>query len=206
MMLYKEGVGMIVNFIIALRHSPLPPKHTSSSTFPNVLTCSPENPDTVVCISTNLDLIDGCSILKQCSNMISIDDPSSMCILRTRYPSTSASTTKASFERSHARTSGKVIGTSCGGAYGAWRSCALKQVYVLVYGGCSRKGNIGSCHSVSPTVLVRLSVGIHPLVVLCFRTLLPTVDKHPLFLISHPQSWVYYPRNVLPVPDIYGNS
>ncbi|GJR15326.1 reverse transcriptase domain-containing protein [Tanacetum coccineum] len=32
-----------------------------------------ENFYTVVCVSTNLDWIDGCNILKQCSNMISID-------------------------------------------------------------------------------------------------------------------------------------
>ncbi|GJU21053.1 hypothetical protein Tco_1154395 [Tanacetum coccineum] len=111
MILYREGAGMTVNFKIALRHHPLPPKHTSSLIFPNSFTCSPENLDIVVCVSTSLALIDRCSMLKQCSNMISIEAPSSMCILGTRYPSTSASITKASSERSRARTGGKIIGT-----------------------------------------------------------------------------------------------
>ncbi|GJX98895.1 hypothetical protein Tco_0355914 [Tanacetum coccineum] len=44
--------------------------------------------------------MDGCNMLKHFSNMISTDAPSSTCILRTRYPSISPSTTKASSERS----------------------------------------------------------------------------------------------------------
>nr|GFB06072.1 reverse transcriptase domain-containing protein [Tanacetum cinerariifolium] len=43
-------------------------------------------------------------MLKQCSNMISIEAPSSICTLRTKYPSTPASTTRASSERSRAKT------------------------------------------------------------------------------------------------------
>nr|GEX93916.1 TPA: orf y [Tanacetum cinerariifolium] len=77
MMFYEDGVEMMVNFIIFLRHIPLPPKHTSSFIFPKGLTCSPENPDTIVCVSTNLARMDGCNMLKHCSNMISIDAPSS---------------------------------------------------------------------------------------------------------------------------------
>nr|GFA05510.1 hypothetical protein [Tanacetum cinerariifolium] len=96
---------------IVLRHHPLSSKHTSSSIFPNGFTCSPENLDTVVCVSTNLDRIVGCNMLKQCSNMILIKASSSMYILQTRYPSTLASITKASSERSRARTGGKSIGT-----------------------------------------------------------------------------------------------
>ncbi|GKD08885.1 hypothetical protein Tco_1188570 [Tanacetum coccineum] len=111
MMLYGEGARMTVNFIIALRHNLLPPKHTPSSIFPKGLTYSLENPDTVVCVLANLARMDGCSMLKQCLYMISMDAPSSMCILRMRYPSTLASTTNASSERSRANTDKNVIGT-----------------------------------------------------------------------------------------------
>nr|GEU51269.1 hypothetical protein [Tanacetum cinerariifolium] len=111
MMLYGDGAGMMVNFIISLRHNPLPPKHTSSFIFPKGLTCSPEKLDTVVCVSTNLARMDGFNMLKHCSNIISTDAPVPTCILRTSYPSTLPSTTKSSSERSRAETSGNIIGT-----------------------------------------------------------------------------------------------
>ncbi|GKA71861.1 hypothetical protein Tco_0778077 [Tanacetum coccineum] len=107
MMVYGDGAGMTVNLIIARRQRPVPPKHTSSSIFPNGFTLSPENPDIVVCVSASLAFIFGWSILKQCSYMISTDAPSSMCILLTKYPSVSASITKASSEKSLAGTGGK---------------------------------------------------------------------------------------------------
>ncbi|GJS03982.1 hypothetical protein Tco_0320490 [Tanacetum coccineum] len=109
MILYGEGAGMTVNLIIALRQRPTPPKHTLSLIFPSGFTLSLENPNTVVCISVSLAFIFGWSILKQCSYIISIDAPSSMCILLTRYPSISASITKASSDKSLAGTGGKVF-------------------------------------------------------------------------------------------------
>ncbi|GJY85595.1 hypothetical protein Tco_0499621 [Tanacetum coccineum] len=124
-----EGAGMTVNFMIVLRHLPAPSKHTSSSIFPNGLTCSPENPDIVVCVSTSFDRIDGCNMLKHCSNIISIEAPSSMCILRTMYPSTSSSTTKASSERSRAGTGGKIIATFI-------HSSSVIVVFLFRSGGC----------------------------------------------------------------------
>ncbi|GJT51278.1 hypothetical protein Tco_0977435 [Tanacetum coccineum] len=68
-----------------------------------------ENSDTVVCVFVSLALMEGWSILKQCSYMISMDAPSSTCIRQTKYPSISASKIMASSERSRARTDGNVM-------------------------------------------------------------------------------------------------
>ncbi|GJT78249.1 potassium channel KAT3-like protein [Tanacetum coccineum] len=84
----------------------------------------------------------GCSMLKQCSNMISTDAPSSICTLRTRYHSTSTSTTKASSKRSGVKTGG--------------------NAYVLFCGGGSRMVTAGVDRSAAPIVPVFLFAGIHP--------------------------------------------
>nr|GEX57840.1 hypothetical protein [Tanacetum cinerariifolium] len=51
-------------------------------------TCSLENPNTIVCVSVILALIEEWRLLKQCSYMISMDAPSSTCVLWNIYPST----------------------------------------------------------------------------------------------------------------------
>nr|GEV00681.1 hypothetical protein [Tanacetum cinerariifolium] len=108
--LYSEGSLITVNFIIVLLHKNSFPKHTSSSILPNGLVTSSEKPTKSVCVSFSHAFIVGLRFSKQCSNITSTNASSSTYTHLTKYPSTSASTIKGSFETSSAETDENVMG------------------------------------------------------------------------------------------------
>nr|GFA13021.1 hypothetical protein [Tanacetum cinerariifolium] len=79
-------------------------------------------------------------------------------------------------------------------------------VYVQACDGCSQKKNDGCGHFVVPTTPTHLFAGTLPWETLCYEMPLSIANSRPLFLASHPLSWVYCPRSALLALDTYGSS